>query len=285
MSVIDRSTSIEVSEDQGAVIVHVRSDITVKNSTEICEAVQSAWEEKGRPHRLILDLTGVQHIDSSGIGALMEIQQRMTNTNTMLVLTGLEEAPRRLLERTGISRLFEIRGGANDMSVVLPASRRRQERLRSDRTEDLPRRKRHRALWALLWLCLIVGGLIGIGVSAYPTLQNYRAQLDQVPVLSGVLRSVDQRVQAVEQGWKDRFDKIEARLNGSLRASRRQTERLVAGSENRVRADMDQRTSELRSQLAALEEAQRATDARMADLQEQLQQSQASNGAKEGQQQ
>jgi chaperonin cofactor prefoldin len=171
------------------------------------------------------------------------------------------------------------------MSVVLPASRRRQERLRSDRTEDLPRRKRHRALWALLWLCLIVGGLIGIGVSAYPTLQNYRAQLDQVPVLSGVLRSVDQRVQAVEQGWKDRFDKIEARLNGSLRASRRQTERLVAGSENRVRADMDQRTSELRSQLAALEEAQRATDARMADLQEQLQQSQASNGAKEGQQQ
>ena len=270
MSVIDHSSAVEVSQDRGAVTVHVRSDITVKNSAEISAAVQSAWEEKGRPHHLVLDLSGVQHIDSSGIGALMEIHQRMENANTRLVISGLEAGPSRLLERTGINRLFDLRAGANDMSMVLPASRRKLERLRDDRTGDLPKRGRHRALWALLWLCVIAGGLAAIGWSVYPTLQNYRAQLDQVPVLGGALRSMDQRVQAMEQGWKDQLDKIEARLNNSLRASRKRVDRL------------DQRTGELKSQLDALAAAQRTTDARVADLEAQLQRT---NEAQEGPQQ
>src|SRR5215472_8525608 len=270
MSVIDRSSAVAVSEDRGAVTVHVPSDITVNNSAEISAAVQTAWEEKGRPHRLVLDLTGGQHIDSSGIGALMEIQQRMTNANTRLVISGLEEGPRRLWDRTGIGRLFDIGAGADDTSVVLPASRRKLERLRDHGTVDVPKRRRHRALWVLLWLCVIAGGLAAIGWSVYPTLENYRAQLDQVPVLGGALRSMDQRVQAMEQSWKDQLDKIEARLNNSLRASRKRVDRL------------DQRSGELKSQLDALAAAQRATDARVADLEEQLQRT---NEAQQGPQQ
>jgi anti-anti-sigma factor len=285
MSVIDHAPEVEVLEDQHGTRVHVLGDITTRNSAEVSAAVQSALEEKGRLRRLVLDLSGVQHIDSSGIGALMEIQQRMQSANTRLVLTGMEEAPRKLLERTGISRLFDIR--ADDTTVVLPASRRKQERLLDARVEAMPKRKRpHSGLWMLLWFCLIVGGLSGIGVAAYPTLQNYRAQLDQVPILSGMLRAVDQRVQAVEQSWKDQVAKIEAKLNGNVRAARRHAESLVAGSEKRLQADMDKRAGELKTRLDAVEAAQRETDARLADLQQQrAQESAPNNGAKGGQEQ
>jgi TolA-binding protein len=178
-----------------------------------------------------------------------------------LALCGLLDGPRRLLERTGISRLFEIREGREDAVPLLPASRTRHDRI----VEEQPKpKRRHRMLWTLLCLCVVVGAMTAIGTSAYPALQNYHAQLEQVPVLSGLLHGVDDRVQAVEQSLKDRFGNLEARLNGHLRNERLQRQRL--------QTEMDRRTAELSSRLEAVESAQRATDARITDLQQQVDQ-------------
>ena len=108
MTSIDRVKDIEILTDDGGVRVHVRHDITVHNSVEVCTAVKKAWEGRGRPQRVVLDLSGVRHIDSSGIGALMEIRECTNRSGTRLVLFGLEEAPQRLLERTGLVRLFDV---------------------------------------------------------------------------------------------------------------------------------------------------------------------------------
>jgi anti-sigma B factor antagonist len=109
MTSIDHVKDIEVLTDDGEVRVHVRHDITMHNSIEVSTEVKRAWEERGRPQRVILDLSGVRRIDSSGVGALMEISERTNRSGARLVLSGLEEAPQRLLERTGIIRLFEVR--------------------------------------------------------------------------------------------------------------------------------------------------------------------------------
>src|SRR5438270_6394596 len=100
MTTIHHAANVEVIEDKHGLTVRVLSDITTRNSEEICEAIQDEWQAHGKPRRLILDLRGVQHIDSSGVGALMEIQQRATQSNVRLTLCGLQDAPRRLLERT-----------------------------------------------------------------------------------------------------------------------------------------------------------------------------------------
>jgi anti-anti-sigma factor len=108
MTSIDHVKDIEVLRDDGGVRVHVRHDITMHNATEVCTAVKKTWEERGRPQRVILDLSGVRRIDSSGVGALMEIWACTSRSGARLVLSGLEAAPQRLLGRTGIIRLFEV---------------------------------------------------------------------------------------------------------------------------------------------------------------------------------
>ena len=56
-------------------------------------------------------------------------------------------------------------------------------------------RKRHRALWTLVCLSVILGGLAAIGVASRPTLERYRSQLDHVPVLSGMMTAMSKRVE------------------------------------------------------------------------------------------
>jgi anti-anti-sigma factor len=266
MPVAEQAANIQVMEDKLGLTVHILSDITISTSAEIAQAVIAAWEEKSKPRRVILDLHGVRHIDSSGVGALMEIQQRVTQAGGRLVLCGLEEGPRRLLDRTGIARLFEIREGVDDVRDFLPAGRRHRELASFDAAEDLQPRRRHRGLCALVWFCVIVGGLAGIGFAAYPTLQQYHAQLQQVPVLSGLVGAMDKRVAEMEQGIKDRFSGLEDRFNGHARAERR------------LHAEIARRAAEMNSRLDAVESAQRAADERIADLQRQLQEQQ--NGEK-----
>jgi ABC-type transporter Mla MlaB component len=210
--------------------------------------VQAAWEEKGRPRRVFMDLSGVQHIDSSGVGALMEIQQRAVRANVHLTLCKLENGPRRLLERTGISRLFEIRDALGGVVAAPPTSRRKRP---------------HRFLWVFLWLCVIVGGLVATGVSVYPAMKNYHAQLEQVPILNGLVGAIDNRLASVEQGVKDRLGGIETRLDGYIHASRRQQAAMA-----RRAAEMEKRTAELKARLDAVEAAQRGTDVRLSDLEQ-----------------
>jgi len=129
MTSIDNVKDIEVLTDDGGVRVHVRHDITVHNSVEVCTAVKRALEERGRPERVVLDLSGVRRIDSSGVGALMEIWECTNRSGARLGLSGLEEAPQRLLERTGIIRLFEVGENRGRPAIALPPSHRSQEAL------------------------------------------------------------------------------------------------------------------------------------------------------------
>jgi anti-anti-sigma factor len=90
--------------------VRILTDLTIRNATAIRNGILSAWEDYGRPGWLILDLAGVRHIDSSGVGALLELWHRTEDAGIPLVIQGLQKSPRRLLERTGLGELFRIAG-------------------------------------------------------------------------------------------------------------------------------------------------------------------------------
>src|SRR5262249_3964721 len=96
------------TEHATEVCIPISGDLTVRNAAETVAAATTEWEEHGRPHRVVLDLHAVHRIDSSGVGALMEIRHRLDDAGAQLVLIGLSEGPRRVLDRTGIARLFEI---------------------------------------------------------------------------------------------------------------------------------------------------------------------------------
>jgi anti-anti-sigma factor len=95
--------------DERGLTIYVSRDITANTAAETAEALLSAWEQHARPWRVTLDLRGMRHLDSSGVGALMQVLHDLRQASARLVLTGLEAGPRRLLERTGIVRMFDIR--------------------------------------------------------------------------------------------------------------------------------------------------------------------------------
>jgi anti-sigma B factor antagonist len=60
------------------------------------------------PARLEIDLDGVTFIDSSGLGALVQIQNLGLNQGTKVVLVRPSKSSRRMLELSGLDQVLQI---------------------------------------------------------------------------------------------------------------------------------------------------------------------------------
>ena len=61
------------------------------------------------PRRLVMDLSGVTFMDSSGIALILRAQQRMQLLEGGLLVCGVPPQARRVLDAAGISRLVTIK--------------------------------------------------------------------------------------------------------------------------------------------------------------------------------
>ena len=61
------------------------------------------------PKKLVLDMTGVTFMDSSGIALILRAQQRMRLLDGSLLVCHVPEQAKRVLDGAGIGRLVTIR--------------------------------------------------------------------------------------------------------------------------------------------------------------------------------
>ena len=61
------------------------------------------------PKKLVLDMTGVTFMDSSGIALILRAQQRMQLLDGSLLVCNVPAQARRVLDAAGIGRLVAIR--------------------------------------------------------------------------------------------------------------------------------------------------------------------------------
>jgi anti-sigma B factor antagonist len=100
VSVVD--ISIEVSTpEEGRVVVTVSGAIDLQTRGELLDAGHSALE--GGAKQLVLDLAAVSFIDSTGIGALVELGHDADDGSANLVLRNPSARVERILEVTGLS--------------------------------------------------------------------------------------------------------------------------------------------------------------------------------------
>jgi anti-sigma B factor antagonist len=106
---VSRELSISVSEGEGGVMVLLSGRVSIDSSPAIRDRLLEIF---GRGHvpTLTIDLTGVSHIDLSGIATLLEALKISRGHQTLLQLRGLHNRPRYLLEVTGLLGLFETHG-------------------------------------------------------------------------------------------------------------------------------------------------------------------------------
>jgi anti-sigma B factor antagonist len=200
MQLLDRQSEVTVLEQNRRLVARITADITIRNSAPIRTAILSAWEERGDPEAVILDLGDVRHIDSSGVGALLELANQAKKAGIPFSLCNLQESPRRLLDRTGLYSMFQVYATVGEAMLGLPTQtgnvepntggKTMQDTIQfnpSGRRRDLPDEDEqspthsHRMLGALTVLTL--AGVIAAGAYGYRAIGGYRGKLNLLPAM------------------------------------------------------------------------------------------------------
>jgi anti-sigma B factor antagonist len=94
-----------IDRQNGATIVRLSGELDLYNAHTVREALIGCTEES--PDRLVVDLSGVNFIDSTALGVLIEARTRMDNRRSFLLASpGLET--RRALEVSGLDKHFAV---------------------------------------------------------------------------------------------------------------------------------------------------------------------------------
>jgi len=95
------------SEAVGEVVVaRIRGDHLDAGTVEDFKAAAAPVLEQSR--KVVLDLSALQFVDSSGIGAIISCLRKLNGRGGDLKLCGLSKAVRSLFELVRLHRIFEI---------------------------------------------------------------------------------------------------------------------------------------------------------------------------------
>lgn len=99
----------------GWTIVEVSGELDLHTSPGLRDHVLQLIDDGGR--RVALDLTKVGFMDSSSLGVLITCLKRMREHEGRLVLIGVQSTPMKVLQLTGLDRVFDILGSAAELET------------------------------------------------------------------------------------------------------------------------------------------------------------------------
>lgn len=91
---------------QEATVLTPRGDIDMSCSPHFREALKQAQES--RPKKLVVDMTSVGYMDSSGLATLVEAMKVTRTGGTRLVLCGLSDRVKAIFEIARLEKYFTI---------------------------------------------------------------------------------------------------------------------------------------------------------------------------------
>ena len=94
-----------VKEERGTVVVAFAGDVDLEHSPKAREIL---LDQVGRRRRVLVDLSDVEYIDSSGIASLVEAFQKAKKTGISFALAAPNPAALRVLELARLDRVFRI---------------------------------------------------------------------------------------------------------------------------------------------------------------------------------
>ena len=95
----------EIREESGAVIVALMGDVDLQHSPDARKILLQCVEKK-RP--ILVDLSGVDYIDSSGVASLVECLQNARRVGSAMALVSVSDGARRVLQLARLDRVFTI---------------------------------------------------------------------------------------------------------------------------------------------------------------------------------
>jgi anti-sigma B factor antagonist len=93
-------------------MVQLMGRLDASCASELKDKVLSMIDENKR--NILIDLGGVDFIDSSGLGILVTCLRSVTKVGGLLKITSLQENPKNLFQTTRLDRVFEIFDDRNE---------------------------------------------------------------------------------------------------------------------------------------------------------------------------
>lgn len=98
--------SIRIKYEEDYVIVLPDEEIEVYNISEIKEVLFDIIEKGNR--RLVMDMSRVEYIDSSGLGVLVSVLKKVKHAEGKLVLISPKSSVKQILSLTNLDKVFNI---------------------------------------------------------------------------------------------------------------------------------------------------------------------------------
>ena len=98
---------ITVTRRDDALTITLSGEIDHHGARIMMEQLDDAIAQR-LPARLVLDLSGVTFMDSSGIAVLLRARRRMNDLDGVLTVENIPTQARRVLEAAGIGRIMEL---------------------------------------------------------------------------------------------------------------------------------------------------------------------------------
>ncbi len=134
------SVQISARHTDNATIFDVTGDIDLANSPEVRKALLREVREKRTP-RVVMNLTKVRYIDSSGVASLVEGLKASRDLNLRFILFGLSASAREVLQLSRLLKIFEVYDNEDQAlsSSALPSRWFGNQRPRLPRFSRFPR--------------------------------------------------------------------------------------------------------------------------------------------------
>jgi anti-anti-sigma factor len=97
-----------IAYEDGRVCVVVSGDLDLSTAPKLWSALEPAMED-GAP-TLVLDISGVGFLDSSGISVIVRALKLLRETDRALVVRSPQPQARKVLEVTGLTRVLTVEG-------------------------------------------------------------------------------------------------------------------------------------------------------------------------------
>jgi len=101
----------EISEKQGASVVALTGEVDLESSPAAREILLKCLESTSK---VIVDLSEVSYIDSSGVASLVEALQAAKKNGSQFSLAAASEPTRRVLELARLDKVFTMYGSVDE---------------------------------------------------------------------------------------------------------------------------------------------------------------------------
>jgi anti-sigma B factor antagonist len=105
--------------DSGCLLVTCRGSLSWEGREQLAEAIESHLRSEHPAPHVVLELSGVEYINSAGLGSLFQLVQRLRGRGGQLALAAATPTVTRLFHSVGLDRLAIVSESIEDALTQL----------------------------------------------------------------------------------------------------------------------------------------------------------------------